>query len=210
MARLVLIAAILFSGCAGLGTSRWAMDDPAYAQKYSKPYEPGEKLPRMAKQSVDARFVDGQTGAYGGAGYASNPTSVGGQLGLFVYLKSWIEWRLGLAGLLGTGAESAFGGVEAGFRVQTPTRLAPFVGLGGFVGANRFDDPSADSGAFPPPEQKNSETESLAALVPEIGMHFWLTERHRLTPAGSYYVTTDGRDHDFWLVGLQYGLLFGN
>jgi hypothetical protein len=29
---------LLISGCTGLGTSRWAMDDSVYEDKYDKPY----------------------------------------------------------------------------------------------------------------------------------------------------------------------------
>ena len=41
------------------------MDDADYAAKYSKPYG-DDKIPRMAKQAVDARYVGGRGGAQGG------------------------------------------------------------------------------------------------------------------------------------------------
>jgi len=202
---------VLGLALAGCGTSRWAMDDPDYAAKYLRPYEPGEKIPRMAKQAVDARYVEGKGGLYLGAAVADEPVSVGGDLGVFYYPYSWAEGHIGLSGLAGTGAEDLFLGVNTGVRFQTPTRLAPFAGLGLFGGYSEDEHPAdhvwVDSEGY----LRSTDTDYgfLGAVYPEVGIHYWLTSKVRLTGSGAYYITTEGRDADFWFVGLGLGFLTG-
>ena len=52
----------------------------------------------------------------------------------------------------------------------------------------------------------NDESETiggLAALYPEVGVHFWLNGQIRFTTFGRYLVTTEGREFDDWLIGGQ-------
>lgn len=189
------------------------MDDSVYRQKYGRPYEPGEKIPRMAKQLVDARHVAHRSGAYLDAGVAGDPITLGGEIGFFHYHEPWRESRVGIAGLAGTGAANGFVGLDGGLRLQPPTRIAPFAGLGGFVGLSEDKVPAIDGRDndddwfVDEPGETKKQVGALFAAYPEIGVHAWLTSRVRLTGFGRYYVTTDGRDSDFWYVGLGISLL---
>jgi len=208
----VLLLTALTAGCT---SSKWAMDDPDYRDKYARPYADGEKTQRMAKQIVDARHVAGKGGVYLGAAVADEPTAVGGEIGVFGYPTCWLEGHAALAGLLGAGTEHAFGGLNAGLRAQPPTRLAPFVGMGTFLGYADFEVDADDNGLDDDDDlfvdergETESETAGLAAIYPEVGLHYWLTSTCRLTGSGAYYVTTEGRDQDFWFVGLSIATLW--
>jgi hypothetical protein len=191
------------------------MDDRDYAAKYGKPYG-DDKIVRMAKQCVDARHVAGKRGGYLSAAVQGDPVSVGGHLGGFAYSSPSFEGRVALAGLAGTGAKDLFVGIDGGLRFQTPTRLAPFVGVGTFLGYNKREvwgwrdgiDNDGDL-QIDEPDEERAEYGFLAAVYPELGAHFWLNSRTRLTASGAYYVTTDGRDTDFWFFGLGIGMLLG-
>jgi len=215
MCRRTLTLAVLVVWLGGCGTSRWAMDDPDYAAKYGRPYG-NDKLPRMAKQCVDARYVAGKRGGYVSCAAAGDPFGLGGQVGAFGYATPCLSGRAALAGLAGTGAKDLFAGIDLGIRCQTPTRLAPFAGVGTFLGYNERESPAFYDGVdndcdFVVDEwdEKTTEYGFLAAVYPELGVHFWLNGRTRLTASGAYYFTTDGRDTDFWFFGLGLGRLIG-
>ncbi|MBN1910689.1 MAG: hypothetical protein JW818_13165 [Pirellulales bacterium] len=199
---------VLLSGC---GSSRWAMDDPDYAAKYSKPYARRGKLCRMAKQMIDARHVSGKSGRYIGTSVAGDPVAVGGQAGAFGYLSPEVSTHVALAGVAGTAAEDMFVGLDTGLRFQPPTRFAPFVGGGFFLGYNEkevlaSDDliDNDDDGTIDEWREMKTTYHFLGAVYPEIGAHFWLDGTTRLTASGSYYVNTTGRANDFWFFGLYF------
>lgn len=199
----------------GCGTSRWAMDDPDYAAKYSKPYG-DDKIPRMAKQAVDARHVGGKGGVYLGAAGQSSPFTVGGEIGGFSYWTPCLSGRFGLTGIVGTGEENLFGGIDLGVRAQTPTRFAPFAGIGTTVGYAVFHTDWSDDyidndgdGYIDEPGEHDIDDAFIAAVYPETGIHFWLSGRTRLTASGRYMVTSDGRENDFWYYGLTLAFLGG-
>jgi hypothetical protein len=217
MRGLWLISVVLLA--AGCGTSRWAMDDSDYAAKYSKPYGK-DKIPRMAKQAVDARHVGGKGGFYLGAAGQSSPFTAGAEIGGACYWSSCCSGHAGLVGVAGAGADNLFGGADVGLRVQPPTRLAPFVGIGAMGGISAFkerddeivDDDyndNDDDGIVDEPGETTHEREALAAVYPEIGVHFWLNGLTRLTASGRYLVTSDGRENDFWYYGLTLAFLGG-
>jgi hypothetical protein len=111
-------------------------------------------------------------------------------------------------------ADDIFGGVNAGVRLQVPSRVAPFVGVGGFVGYSRErtdasddlidndDDGSIDELG----EEKTRSDGGFVSIYPEVGVHVWLNSSTRLTASAAYNITTEGRDHDFWFIGI--GLSF--
>ena len=206
-------------------SSRWAMSDPDYQRKYSQPHEPGEKYPRMLKQSVDARHVKGTSGMYVDWLRSSKPAD-GGAIGVYSYPTSWLETRGGVGGMQGADTYEALAlGVDGGIRIQSPSRIAPFVGVGGFAGwtatrnrpkrTNDDDDPPDD----PFDEDDDDDwfdlllaasfralyenTEPSAGIYPEIGCHYWVTERHRVTGFARYYLSDSGED--FLLLGMEYG-----
>jgi hypothetical protein len=201
--------------CAGCGTSKWAMDDPMYAAKYSKPYG-DDKIPRMAKQAIDARFLEGRDGAFMEAGVSGSPATLGGEIGIFSIPQSFSERRAGFIGLLGTGEQAIMAGVDGSLRLHTPTRLAPFVGMGALATYFERDVPAAHDGSDNDDDlfidEKGEEKESaefFGAVYPETGIHFWMTPKSRLTASGRYMITTDGRNSDTWYVGLGYSMLYG-
>lgn len=213
---LILMPLMLQAGCAGIGTSKWANDDPVYAEKYASNYSSndGEKAARMLKQAVDARHVDGRSGKYIGFSGADEPTAAGLEFGVFTYVDPAVEVRAGLKGLLGTGAEDWYAGVDLGARVQAPSRLAPFAGVGTFIGGNgrqvgaRDDNiDNDDDGAIDERGETKTRGEFLASVYPELGVHYWLTSDLRMTGSAQYHVTTDGRDSDFWFIGISFSWL---
>jgi len=214
----MLILLTTASGCAGIGTSRWAMDDPVYAEKYDTPYpdDEVEKVARMMKQASDARYVDERGGWYMGGAAAGDPFGLGAEIGMFSYLNHSTEGRIGLKGILGTGAETGFGGVDFGIRTQSPSRLAPFVGVGTYLGISSEDVPAANDGidndndhSIDEYNEVEEEHDFLASFYPELGAHFWMNSRTRLTTNAQYHITTEGRDSDFWFVGFSIAFLLG-
>ena len=93
---------------------------------------------------------------------------------------------------------------DTGIRLQTPTRLTPFIGAGGYAGVDwekvdategRVDNDN-DGSNDELGEQETDFTALFATIYPEAGCHFWWTPRVRLTDSGRYWFTTDGRDSD--------------
>ncbi|MCB9938417.1 MAG: hypothetical protein H6823_09250 [Planctomycetaceae bacterium] len=202
---------LAISGCSLL-KSRYAMNDEVYAAKYAYGAEKTDFLGK-AKQAFDARHVDGLGGMYlsGGAQYKTDAEKpfVGGELGIEGYPTSWTSARASLATYLGD--DEGYLGLDTGFRLQTPTRIAPFVGLGMFHGASRtveladWDGLDNDNDGLTDErgEEKSGVDGWLSAVYPEVGTHLWVNGNWRLTAYGRYFVTTEGRSRDDWLVGLQ-------
>ena len=194
------------------------MDDEVYAEKYDKPYpsNDGEKVARMIKQASDARYVADRGGWYLGAAGADEPTAAGAEIGAFSYLSHSVEGRVGLKGLAGTGAEDWFAGLDLGLRTQSPSRFAPFAGVGTFLGGNNhkvlaIDDHIDNDGDTSVDErgEMKDDPNFLASVYPELGAHFWLNSKTRLTASAQYHITTEGRDTDFWFVGFSVSFLGG-
>lgn len=218
MIRIVVIAVSITTcaGCAGLGSSRWAMDDEVYAEKYDRAYSANapEKLGRMIKQASDARYVADRGGCYWGAAGADEPFTAGVEVGRFMYTGPSLESRIGFKGLAGTGAHDWFAGGDLGLRFQSPSRLAPFVGAGTYLGANWRDVPAANDGIDNDGNgfidefgEKDSVSEFIASAYPELGVHFWMNSSTRLTANAQYHFTTEGRSSDFWFIGLSISFL---
>ena len=90
--------------------------------------------------------------------------------------------------------------------------MAPFVGVGGSAGILLQDavpliiDTALDDtdDQYDSSHDNSSDTvDGLAAIYPEVGAHFWINGQIRLTAFGRYWVTSEGRDFDDWLVGGQ-------
>jgi len=186
-------------GCTG---SRWAKSDANYAAKYR---HHSDNPLQMAKHAIDARFLHDR----GGYGVATNlgtsPGTLGGELTKFQYVGHSLELQGGLLGLAGTGNSNLFGGLTAGARLQTPTRLAPFAGIGGLAAAGErdvSDDGIDNDNNLLIDEVGEDSSEYYAAIYPEVGAHFWMTPRVRLTTRMAYHLTTTGRDDDQWMFGI--------
>jgi hypothetical protein len=201
----LVIVGLSVAGCSG---SRWARDDVDYARKYA--HHTDEPL-RVAKQAVDARHVIGKHGLYGGFAGRSDPMGAGAEVGVFVYPRSWSEIRVGGALLAHDGEEPLSGGALAGVRLQTPSRLAPFVGMGGYLGWSGFQDVSMDGVDNDDDlfidESGERELDFVFAAVPEAGLHYWINSRLRLTGSADYRFATDGRDADSLYYGISLALL---
>lgn len=208
----LVFLALACSGCELL-KSRYAMDDTVYASKYADGAEQGD-LVGKAKQALDARHTSGLSGIYLSGGAQVRPSSgramAGGEVGGEAYATSWCSGRAGLAGYYGD--DEGYLGCDAGLRLQTPTRLAPFVGVGAVVGVSRGVEQVADDGLDndddmwidEADERETSTIDSmLTAVYPEVGAHFWIDGNWRVTTFGRYLVTSFGRDSDDWLLGLQ-------
>lgn len=174
-------ACLLFTGCNG---SRWAKSDLVYARKYPNH---SDNVVKMAKQAIDARQVAGRSGFYIDGHGGGGPAAGGASLGAYHYhdppkLRGAIETRLGFAALgvndIGPSRDQnqLSGGFELGARVQTPTRLAPFAGIGGYMGLS---------------EESDYEDELLAAIYPEIGIHYWVNPNLRITGFARHYFASN-------------------
>lgn len=202
---LLLLLAILANGCHG---SRWAKRDADYRHKYSKHTN---NVAKTIKQAVDARHVRGKQGFYIAGAGRDDPVAAGAEAGIFGYAEPWCEYRAGLSGLLHeTGDHPLSGGMIGSARLQVPSRLAPFVGLGvygGWAGLESAEDDGIDNDddSFVDEPGENDSAFALA-VFPEVGAHFWLNHRTRITTSVTYYVTNQGRDDDFlfYSVGLSF------
>jgi hypothetical protein len=204
-ARILLLLVLLLTGCAG---SRWAKDDPDYAAKYPRHTD---DVGRTIKQAFDARHLAQKGGAYGGLSARDEPFAMGGEAGLFRHPNPYLEGRVGLAGLIYEDDTPVSGGVLAAARLQTPTRLAPFVGIGAYAGMSpeawlTDDDIDNDFDGYTD-ESDEADNDFVFALVPEAGCHFWLTPGWRLTGSASYHMTDAGRDSDFPMIGISLACL---
>ncbi len=213
MPRFIFIvgAAVVLIGCT---TSKWAIDDPDYRKKYGRPYAPGEKIPRIIKQAVDARHLNDKGGSSIGFAGANAPFHAGAELGLFTYGEPWLEGRVALAGLLSEPGEGFFGGVSTGIRIQSPSRVAPFGGIGIFAGYAKRDVVADTDGRdnndnliVDEKGELGEKTFGFLSVYPEVGLHVWLTSRCRLTSSVSYHVSTEGRDADFVFYGVALAFL---
>ena len=186
------------------------MEDPDYAAKYADGASKSD-IGGKIKQAADARFLDGASGFYVSGGASSRPDAgselIGLDVGMEGYGTSFSTTRISL-GLMSDG-DDIFTGVDTGLRIQTPTRLAPFVGVGLFGGYARETVPAEDDwidnddDGFTDERGEDRERFSggLAGIYPELGGHFWWTPNVRLTGFGRYLVTTEGRDEDDWWLG---------
>lgn len=221
---LLTFASLCCVGCSEFPlTSKWGMDDLDYRAKYSKPYsdEPLDKPLRMLKQSVDARHVGGKSGNFAQFAGASAPITGSAAIGGFQYDETGsVESYVSLMGLAGAGRSLWFAGLNPGILLQTPTRLAPFIGAGTYVGTYvgaHWSDRDNDSdgkdnngnGVIDDPLETGDETkvDGFAAIYPEVGIHYWLGSRARLTLSASYWLTTAGRSDDFAFYGVSLGFL---
>ncbi len=202
---------LILVGCNGL-KSRYAMDDPVYAQKYADGASKRD-IPGKLKQAIDARHVEGLEGSFVGGGAMYRPktdqTMAGADLGIENYRYSWLSERVSLGGY--TSEDQTYLAVDGGFRVQTPTRLAPFAGIGALVGASRTveladsdnvdndDDKLTDE----PGEKTSNIDHAFANAYSETGVHLWLNGNWRVTAFGRYMITSLGREHDDWMLGGQ-------
>jgi hypothetical protein len=180
---------------------KWAMNNEEYAQKYSVPYsdDPLVRRKQIRNEMFDATFQDGAYGVYGGGSGSPLANETVGQLdiGVFKMPTAWSTLRLGANGMVVDGHGMAGG--ELGFRLHTPTRLAPYVGLGGVLDLSglrfqakqfRYNPYYYDSQGNPHPNlYKGYFPQGMAAIVPETGLSYWLTTSTRLNLGVSYYVT---------------------
>lgn len=205
---------IVCSGCSL--HSRYAMDDPVYFEKYADGAEKGDLLGK-AKQALDARHTENLSGLYfsGGAQQRHDDEHAifGGELGVESYAENWVSLRGSLATYIGEtdGNTEGYGGLDMGIRFQTPSRIAPFVGVGIFNGiskgtesANGDGIDNDDDGAIDERSERRSTVDGwMTAVYPEVGLHLWANSKVRLTGFGRYFVTTEGRKQDDWLIGGQ-------
>ena len=143
----------------------------------------------------------------------SDPAVVGAEIAVARAYSDYLSVRIGFELLSAETPRYLVGGATAGAHLTLPWRLAPFVGVGGFVGwwdaqvpeANLVDDDSRGRVAATGDTQPII-LDGVIVLYPEVGLHLWLTDSLRLTLSSRYHVTTAGRAHDAWLanVGLSF------
>lgn len=192
------------------------MDDPVYAEKYAEGAKKTDLLGK-AKQALDARHTENLNGMYfsGGAQqrHSDEDAIYGGEVGYESYAANWVSLRGSLAVYVGEQDDNTegYGGLDLGLRFQTPSRIAPFVGVGIFNGISRGTESANDDGldndddgAIDERNERKSTVDGwMTAVYPEVGLHIWANGNVRLTGFGRYFVTSEGRDQDDWLIGAQ-------
>ncbi len=197
------------------------MDDARYADRFSGPYSkrPLNKLLRQGEEIIDARFQEGRSGLYTGAGIATRQRAAAvGEVGVTWLPTSWSTVRIGAEGMLANGLPTYLTGGIVGVRLHSPTRFSPYVGVAGMAGVA---DTSTTADSTYIDKQGNfvqkgdrlpGDTKGLAAIVPEIGLSYWFTSRVRLNVGASYYMTTDAgsgsANKDFVLTTMSLDWLF--
>ena len=188
------------------------MDDREYAAKYHEGADKEDVVGKV-KQAVDARHVKGLGGWFvsGGGQFLakSDAPIVGAEVGYEYYPTSYYSQRI--SGLLLSDSNQGFAGMDLGARFQTPTRLAPFAGVGMYNGFSRGEidsdrdglDNDDDKAIDEEGEKKSIVDGYILAVYPEFGAHFWLNGSGRITLYTRYFVTSEGRDQDQWLLGGQ-------
>ena len=189
------------------------MDDPAYAGKYCDGAEKSD-VPGKIKQAADARFLSDREGFYagGGAGFwgDSRDLVAAVDIGQEIYATSYATgyWS---ASAMTADDDWLFGG-GGGWRLQSPTRLAPLVGIGALGGLATADDEDAhhdgedndgDGVVDEVDEQDTDISGVFGAVYPEYGVHFWWNPHVRLTGTARYWLTTEGASANDWLYGLS-------
>ena len=188
------------------------MDDAEYAKKYAEGADKSDILGKI-KQASDARFQKDASGTYASSGVAHRSDNEHGmfavELGKETYFTSYLTGRMSLMGL--ANEDDWFTGADVGMRLQTPTRLAPFVGVGASAGfasetvladddlEDNDDDGSVDEFG----EEDSRFSGAFLAVYPEAGVHFWWTPEIRFSAHSRYFVTTEGRASDDWLTGVS-------
>lgn len=165
-------------------------------------------------QVVNADTIEGIAGIYAGGGARLDPLAGTGALGLFHYPTSWLSWRAGLAGATFSNSDERLiaGGAELGLRVQTPTQLAPFVGVGTFLGwqeqKTTTTTVSKESfwGLHSTSTTTETKTKGLATVYPEVGVIFWVSPHVYLATRAAYNFTSLRHDKESWMLGLELGL----
>ena len=201
----IILSMLIFgSGC----SSKWAIADRDYREKYRKPYPQNryDKWSRMGKQMIDARHIHDQGGVYVKGGWSENPDAGLGEIGAYGYTDPWLSWHLGLSGLFGEERILGLPGLELGVRAQTPSRLAPFVGMGTYinlldVAINELLDNDDPCGC---PSEEYDTHSIFATVYPEVGVHYWLTSGLRVTGSAAYHLSSRGRDNDFLMLGVSF------
>jgi hypothetical protein len=223
LARIVFLLLLLAAG--GCQYSRWALRDPDYARKYPKS---GGGIGKRIKQAVDARHLDMKDGGFVAGGSSQDGQAVWADFGMMHYREPWKESYLAFSGLYSDDLHDAFFGGKLGTRIQSPSRLAPFAGVGGFAGLfhkgtahdalwfTQHEDEDDDEGFFFDDDCDCDESEwdpgddglhPMFAVYPEVGIHYWLNSDTRISASLSYLVSTEGRDYDYLLLGISFSWL---
>ncbi len=142
-------------------------------------------------------------------GGRTDPLAIGGEISILGEIYDRVSFKAGLS-FLGLENDNLFGGYTMGIQYRTGHRLSPFIGLGAFYGYSERKDDAEDDNidndndgfVDESGEEKEVIDDTIASLYPEIGMHFWVTDKTRLTMSSKYQITTKGRDHDFWMFSL--------
>ncbi len=192
-------------------SSRWAMDIPEYKEKYEKPYDNGklESVPRRIKQMSDARFNHNRDGVRFGTGLGTKRLAIGAELGISHYEVPWSSTEASFKGMLLEGDYGGLVGLKISQRIQMPTRLSPFAGIGIFGAFSSTEESATHDGIDNDNDlfiDESGETKDvmkgLLTIYPEVGIQYWITSSSRLSLSTQYHFNANGRDEDFFYTGI--------
>lgn len=88
------------------------------------------------------------------------------------------------------GDDENFAGIGLGLGLFVPYYVSPYVGIEGMLG------------------YADADSELVVALLPEVGVNFFIPDVLNLGVSARHFKSTQGRDDDFWLFGVSLTLGF--
>jgi hypothetical protein len=155
-------------------------------------------------------------GFYAEMGFGNDPSTLGGEMGLFMLSNEVLMMKGGLGFLLSENFKDVFVGTHLGMRLCVPGKISPFIGVGVFGGYTKkefnADDDGIDNdgdGKIDEPGEKDTEIDDvIGTFYPEAGINIWSSPTSCLTLSGKYNYTSKGRENDFWSFNFGFMFLF--
>ncbi|PTQ90771.1 hypothetical protein C8N29_102171 [Agitococcus lubricus] len=107
--------------------------------------------------------------------------------------------------------EPVFGGVAVGLRTGFNSPVAPYAGLGVYVGQNSHEHPAQqdkvdndDDGFTDEIGETTVDNQWMSAIYPELGMRIAWGQQFTLRTMARYMVSSAGRRQDDWFYGISF------
>jgi len=165
---------------------------------------------------TERNSYDSLGGFYVELGGSSDPDTILGGTGVWAEVSDYITLKGGLSLLASESFDDTFTGGNLDLHISFGSRFSPYVGAGIFAGYSRErvsaddDDIDNDGDGFVDErgEEKTVVKDVIASVYPEAGFYIWITDDLKLSFSGKYYVTTEGREDDFWIFSSGFNFTF--
>jgi len=165
---------------------------------------------------TERNSYDSLGGFYVELGGSSDPDTILGGTGFWAEVSDYVTLKGGLSLLASESFDDTFTGGNLDLHISFGSRFSPYVGAGIFAGYSRErvsaddDDIDNDGDGFVDErgEEKTVVKDVIASVYPEAGFYIWITDDLKLSFSGKYYVTTEGREDDFWIFSSGFNFTF--